>query len=803
MVCDKDILNQTGQGDKKAPDAPESSTGKRVAKTTKDAARKTAGSAAKKSTATSAKKPAKKTAKKSAQPVKKAAAKNRDPATGSVYPDVAAAGTPATAAVAGDVIPERGRKPVVTRGRKKASPSSPATLLAALDSPAGSDGKSPLGAELREVSPGAAAAPCSLTELAAKTDFKVPVFRTDPGDSNAAAETDAVQTQERDTARSPRHLTRRNTQAAALLRHKPESDTAFAESDAAFDVVLGEMDESREELAARAALDASRASEGGFSAAQLEAYRASGAIEVSAGHGVESLTFFGPGFVAQRGKLLTKAEAAEVREGILAWQRQEAAGASTQTPAASETDENSDRTPDRVNTPNETAVPVSTKAAPSPAASAAPAAPVCRSLIPDAAAYADYVREALEHEVRTLFPEEAIDWQDPDRPMLGLEDDSREAYFTINPSWLGEHPQTLGGLPVPEELIEAELKRDHEQRRSRRLAYFAGLKNAALGRLRREAMLHDLARACVAAVRFAAKDRFNLLIVLFLLLSAAGILSQVKGAFDAWIDSREAASALSAIHDRNASLTLDMREVYRRFMWAAIAERFGIASERMEPRLAAAIHFEDRDSTRDAILGRDLPEPSLTTARRDALITVAIEAEEKNLGRAIRRSDMPGTLSGDFALRDGTRPVDVTDRVLWRLGLENVKPSAIRTSLTALINTADFTLEERVEMKRAIERQAQSSYLPAPRMAVGESGNTDPLLGRMSAPQRAGYRLRETLLPAESTRVVVPVGDVVPDDGLRSAAALQNPAPKNADGKSTRSALPSFELHLPEKGPPG
>lgn len=800
MVCDKDILNQTGQGDKKAPDAPESSAGKRVAKTTKDAARKTAGSATKKSTATSAKKPAKKTVKKSVKPVKKAAAKNRDPAAGSAYPDVAAAGTPATAAVAGEVIPERGRKPVVTRGRKKASASSPATLLAALDSPAGSDGKSPLGAELREVSPGAATAPCSLTELAAKADFKVPVFRTDPGDSNAAAETEAVQTQERDASRSPRHLTRRSTQAAALLRHKPETDAAFAESDAAFDVVLGEMDESREELAARAALDASRASEGGFSAAQLEAYRASGAIEVPAGHGVESLTFFGPGFVAQRGKLLTKTEATEVREGILAWQRQKAAGASTQTPAASETDESSDRSPSLVNTPDETAVPVSTTAAPSPAA---PAAPVCRSLIPDAAAYADYVREALEHEVRTLFPEEAIDWQDPDRPMLGLEDDSREAYFTINPTWLGEHPQTLGGLPVPEELIEAELKRDREQRRSRRLAYFAGLKNAALGRLRREAMLHDLARAGVAAVRFAAKDRFNLLIVLFLLLAAAGILSQVKGAFDAWIDSREAASALSAIHDRNASLTLDMREVYRRFMWAAIAERFGIASERMEPRLAAAIHFEDRDSTRDAILGRDLPEPSLTTARRDALITVAIEAEEKSLGRAIRRSDMPGTLSGDFALRDGTRPVDVTDRVLWRLGLENVKPAAIRTSLTALINTADFTLEERVEMKRAIERQAQSTYLPAPRMAVGESGNTDPLLGRMSAPQRAGYRLRETLMPAESTRVVVPVGDVVTDDGLRSAAALRNPAPKNTDGKSTRSALPSFELHLPEKGPPG
>ena len=792
-MCDKDILNQPGQGDKKAPDtAPEKSTGKSVAKTTKDAARKTAGRAAKKSTAASAKKPAKK----SAKPGRKAAAKKTDPAAGSVYPDVAAAGTPATAAVAGEVIPERGRKPVVTRGRKKASASSPATLLAALDSPAGSDGKRPLGAELREVSQGAAPAPCSLTGLAAKADLKVPLFHTDPGDSNAAAETGADQPQERDTVHSPRHLTRRNTQAAALLRHKPDGD-------AAFDVVLGEMDESREELAARAALDASRASEGGFSAAQLEAYRASGAIEVPAGHGVESLTFFGPGFVAQRGKLLTKTEAAEVRDGILAWQRQKAAGASTQLPSASETDESSDRTVTRVNTPEETAVPESPKAAPSPAPSAAPAAPVCRSLIPDAAAYADYVREALEHEVRTLFPEEAIDWQDPDRPMLGLEDDSREAYFTINPSWQGEHPQTLGGLPVPEELIEAELKRDREQRRSRRLAYFAGLKNAALGRLRREAMLHDLARACVAAVRFAAKDRFNLLIVLFLLLAAAGILSQVKGAFDAWIDSREAASALSAIHDRNASLTLDMREVYRRFMWAAIAERFGIASERMEPRLAAAIHFEDRDSTRDAILGRDLPEPSLTTARRDALITVAIEAEEKSLGRAIRRSDMPGTLSGDFSLRDGTRPVDVTDRVLWRLGLENVKPAAIRTSLTALINTADFTLEERVEMKRAIERQAISPYLPAPRMAVGESGNTDPLLGRISAPQRAGYRLRETLLPAESTRVVVPVGDVVTDDGLRSATALQNPAPKNADGRSTRNALPSFELHLPEKGPPG
>lgn len=800
MVCDKDILNQTGQAEVsvKSPDtAPEKSTGKRVAKTAKDAARKTAGSAAKKSTAASAKKPAKKTAK----PGRKAAAKKTDPAAGSVYPDVAAAGTPATAAVAGEVIPERGRKPVVTRGRKKASASSPATLLAALDSPAGSDGKRPLGAELREVSQRAAPAPCSLTGLAAKADLKVPLFRTAPGDSNAAAETDANQPQERDTARSPRHLTRRNTQAAALLRHKPETDTVFAESDAAFDVVLGEMDESREELTARAVLDASRASEGGFSAAQLEAYRASGAIEVPAGHGVESLTFFGPGFVAQRGKLLTKAEAAEVRDGILAWQRQPAASA--QTPSASEPDESSERTVTRVNAPDETAVPVSAKAAPSPAASAAPAAPVCRSLIPDAAAYADYVREALEHEVRTLFPEEAIDWQDPDRPMLGLEDDSREAYFTINPSWLGEHPQTLGGLPVPEELIEAELKRDHEERRSRRLAYFAGLKNAALGRLRREAMLHDLGCACVAAVRFAAKGRFNLLIVLFLLLAAAGILSQVKGAFDAWIDSREAASALSAIHDRNASLTLDMREVYRRFMWAAIAERFGIASERMEPRLAAAIHFEDRDSTRDAILGRDLPEPSLTTARRDALITVAIEAEEKSLGRAIRRSDMPGTLSGDFSLRDGTRPVDVTDRVLWRLGLENVKPAAIRTSLTALINTADFTLEERVEMKRAIDRQAQSSYLPAPRMAVGESGNTDPLLGRMSAPQRAGYRLRETLLPAESTRVVVPVGDVAPDDGLRSAAEIQNPAPKNADGRSTGSALPSFELHLPEKGPPG
>lgn len=132
-----------------------------------------------------------------------------------------------------------------------------------------------------------------------------------------------------------------------------------------------------------------------------------------------------------------------------------------------------------------------------------------------------------------------------------------------------------------------------------------------------------------------------------------------------------------------------------------------------------------------------------------------------------------------------------------------MKPAAIRTSLTALINTADFTLEERVEMKRAIERQAQSPYLPAPRMAVGESGNTDPLLGRMSAPQRAGYRLRETLLPAESTRVVVPVGNVVPDDGLRSAAEIHNPAPKNADGRSTRNALPSFELHLPEKEPPG
>lgn len=792
MMCDKDILNQTGKGDKKAPDAPEKSAGKRVAKTTKDAARKTAGSAAKK--------PAKKTAK----PGRKAAAKKSAAAAGSVYPDVAAAGTPATAAVAGEVIPERGRKPVVTRGRKKASASSPATLLAALDSPAGSDGKRPLGAELREVSQRAAPAPCSLTGLAAKADLKVPLFRTAPGDSNAAAETGADQPQEHhETSRSPRHLTRRNTQAAALLRHKPESDAAFAESDAAFDVVLGEMDESREELAARAVLDASRASEGGFSAAQLEAYRASGAIEVPAGHGVESLTFFGPGFVAQRGKLLTKTEAADVRDGILAWQRQKAAGASTQKPAASATDESSNRSPSLVNPPEETAVPVSTKAVPSPAASAAPAAPVCRSLIPDAAAYADYVREALEHEVHTLFPEEAIDWQDPDRPMLGLEDDSREAYFTINPSWLGEHPQTLGGLPVPEELIEAELKRDHEQRRSRRLAYFAGLKNAALGRLCREAMMHDLARAGVAAVRFAAKDRFNLLIVLFLLLAAAGILSQVKGAFDAWIDSREAASALSAIHDRNASLTLDMREVYRRFMWAAIAERFGIASERMEPRLAAAIHFEDRDSTRDAILGRDLPEPSLTTARRDALITVAIEAEEKSLGRAIRRSDAPGTLSEGLSLGTGSHPVDVTDRVLWRLGLENVKPAAIRTSLTALINTADFTLEERVEMKRAIERQAQSPYLPAPRMAVGESGNTDPLLGRMSAPQRAGYRLRETLLPAESTRVVVPVGNVVPDDGLRSAAEIHNPAPKNADGRSTRNALPSFELHLPEKEPPG
>lgn len=297
-------------------------------------------------------------------------------------------------------------------------------------------------------------------------------------------------------------------------------------------------------------------------------------------------------------------------------------------------------------------------------------------VLPQSEAYIDYARAMLYWEIQTLFARErevsyATDAERTALP-LGLTTEERARYREMNPTIDTDAPMTLGGLPIPPEVMEEEMRKFKAQEKAAKEKEAAAAARPLSWR-EKLGLFWRYLLSPVLGYTFSRASR-----IAMVLWGLGTILLGLVVLYHYWasliVDDRDPA-LLALIDDPAHELVAvyDKALLKNRFIWASVGEHYGLKVPRADLRVNPQWTLENLPPVQDLAIGTQHARYSITKERLESWLTKCMDAESRALGRHLL--DVASPLIGN------REQVDVTHRVLWRCGLEKVDPASIQEAL--------------------------------------------------------------------------------------------------------------------------